>query len=194
MAGINNMYALVVDDDETSIVVVESILSQMGYQVRVAMNGKEALRMLEEQPAHLVITDWEMPEMSGIELCQAIRRGNYPGYVYIIMITGRNGDQQKIEGLMAGADSFLTKPLRPAELLVCLKTADRILSLETCELAIFALARLAESRDLETGAHLERVQKYAKRCWPRNCRASKNIRIPLMENTSGRLHQNLSTA
>jgi putative two-component system response regulator len=156
------MYALVVDDDETSIILVESILAQMGYQVRVAHNGREALRMLDEQPAHLVITDWEMPEMSGIELCEAIRKGNYPGYVYIIMITGRNGDQQKIEGIMAGADNFLNKPLRPAELLVCLKTAERILSLETCELAIFALARLAESRDLETGAHVERVQKYAK--------------------------------
>lgn len=156
------MQALVVDDDETSIVVVENILLQMGYEVRVAHNGREALEMIRRQPAHLVITDWEMPEMSGIELCQQIRRQSSMGYVYIIMITGHEGDQQKVEGLMAGADNFLTKPLKPAELLVCLKTAERILSLETCELAIFALAKLAESRDFETGTHVERVQRYAR--------------------------------
>ena len=154
-------YALVVDDDETSIVVVENILVQMGYEVRIAKNGRQALTMLKEHPTHLIITDWEMPEMSGIELCHAIRHSDYPGYIYVIMITGRSGEQQRIEGLMAGADNFITKPVKPAELLVCLKTAERVLSLETCELAIFALARLAESRDLETGAHVERVQEYA---------------------------------
>lgn len=162
MEQMKGTYALIVDDDETSIVVVENILVQMGYEVRIAKNGQEAMAMLKDHPTHLIITDWEMPEMSGIELCQAIRHGDYPGYMYIIMITGRCGEQQRIEGLMAGADNFLTKPVKPAELLVCLKTAERVLSLETCELAIFALARLAESRDLETGAHVERVQEYAK--------------------------------
>ena len=156
------MHALVVDDDDTSIVVVENILTQMGYEVLIAHNGREALQILQEQSVHLVITDWDMPEMSGTDLCQEIRKGDFTGYVYIIMVTGRNGDQQKLEGLLAGADNFLAKPVKPAELLVCLKTAERILSLETCELAIFALARLAESRDLETGAHIERVQKYAR--------------------------------
>ncbi|HUO07556.1 MAG TPA: response regulator [Phycisphaerae bacterium] len=156
------MNALVVDDDETSIIMVENVLNQMGYEVHVAHNGREALEVLREKSIHLVITDWEMPEMNGIELCHAIRRSDFSGYVYIIMITGRDGSRQRIEGLHAGADNFLTKPLNPAELLVCLKTAERILALETCELAIFALAKLAESRDSETGAHLERVQSYVR--------------------------------
>jgi putative two-component system response regulator len=156
------MNALVVDDDETSIIMVENVLNQMGYEVQVAHNGREALEILGKKSVHLVITDWEMPEMNGIELCHAIRRSDFSGYVYIIMITGRDGSRQRIEGLHAGADNFLTKPLNPAELLVCLKTAERILALETCELAIFALAKLAESRDCETGAHLERVQRYVR--------------------------------
>ncbi|MGN6367678.1 MAG: response regulator [Phycisphaerae bacterium] len=156
------MNALVVDDDETSIIMVENVLNQMGYEVHVAHNGREALEILGKKSIHLVITDWEMPEMNGIELCHAIRRSDFSGYVYIIMITGRDGSRQRIEGLHAGADNFLTKPLNPAELLVCLKTAERILALETCELAIFALAKLAESRDSETGAHLERVQGYVR--------------------------------
>ena len=156
------MNALVVDDDETSIIMVENVLNQMGYEVQVAHNGREALDILEKKSIHLVITDWEMPEMNGIELCHAIRRADFSGYVYIIMITGKDGSRQRIEGLRAGADNFLTKPVNPAELLVCLKTAERILALETCELAIFALAKLAESRDCETGAHLERVQGYVR--------------------------------
>ena len=156
------MNALVVDDDETSIIMVENVLNQMGYEVQVARNGREAMEALGKKSIHLVITDWEMPEMNGIELCHAIRRSDFSGYVYIIMITGKDGSRQRIEGLHAGADNFLTKPLNPAELLVCLKTAERILALETCELAIFALAKLAESRDCETGAHLERVQGYVR--------------------------------
>jgi putative two-component system response regulator len=156
------MNALVVDDDETSLIMVENVLNQMGYEVHAARNGRDALDILQKKSIHLVITDWEMPEMNGIELCQAIRRSDFSGYIYIIMITGRDGSRQRIEGLHAGADNFLTKPVNPAELLVCLKTAERILSLETCELAIFALAKLAESRDTETGAHLERVQAYVR--------------------------------
>lgn len=156
------MYVLIVDDDDVSVAIVEGILAQMGYKSRVARNGREALQMLRNEPTHLVITDWEMPEMNGIELCEAIRREDFNGYVYIIMITGRDGDEQKIQGLHAGADNFITKPLNPAELLVCLKTAERILALETRDLAIFALAKLAESRDNETGAHIERVQAYTR--------------------------------
>ena len=154
--------ALVVDDDPTWQMIVENILRRMGYEVITAGNGKEALEQLKNPGVHLVITDWDMPEMSGIELCRAIRAGDYAGYVYVIMITGNDTDEQKLQGLSAGADAFLTKPFKPAEFLVCVKTAERILSLETCELAIFALARLAESRDLETGKHIERVQKYAR--------------------------------
>src|SRR6185437_6647044 len=93
---------------------------------------------------------------------RSIRREDLSGYVYIIMLTGREGPKQRMEGLCAGADDFINKPIDPEELLVCLKTADRILSLETRDLALFALAKLAESRDSETGAHIERVQAYTK--------------------------------
>ena len=156
------MKALIVDDDEIASDVVANALAQLGHQVEVARNGREAMEMLRRDPARLVITDWEMPEMSGIELCRAIRREDFTGYIYIIILTGREGDQQSMEGMYAGADDFLNKPLKPAELLVCLKTAERILSLETRDLAMFAMAKLTESRDPETGAHLERVQSYAR--------------------------------
>jgi putative two-component system response regulator len=156
------MRALIVDDDEISLEILENVLSEMGYQVERALNGKEALTKLRRDPIHLVITDWEMPEMNGLELCRAIREEDFEGYVFIIMLTSRDGGQQKIDGIHGGADAFLVKPLNPEELLVSLKTAERILSLETRDLAMFALAKLSESRDPETGAHIERVQSYAR--------------------------------
>jgi putative two-component system response regulator len=160
--GLNSMRALIVDDDELSLEILQDVLMQLGYEVERAHNGKEALAHLRKHSIHLVVTDWEMPEMNGLELCRAIREEDFDGYVYVIMLTSRDGGQQKIEGLYGGADAFLVKPLNPKELLVSLKTAERILSLETRDLAMFALAKLSESRDPETGAHIERVQSYAR--------------------------------
>jgi len=156
------MRALIVDDDELSLEILQDVLVQLGYEVERAHNGREALSRLRKHSIHLVVTDWEMPEMNGLELCRAIREEDFDGYVYVIMLTSRDGGQQKIEGLHGGADAFLVKPLNPKELLVSLKTAERILSLETRDLAMFALAKLSESRDPETGAHIERVQSYAR--------------------------------
>ncbi|HET6248357.1 MAG TPA: response regulator [Tepidisphaeraceae bacterium] len=156
------MRALIVDDDEFSLELLDDVLKQLGHEVERAADGAAALEKLRSGEIHLVITDWEMPSMNGLELCRAVRSGDYEGYVFIIMLTSRDGGQQRIEGLHAGADAFLTKPLNPDELLVSLKTAERILSLETRDLAMFALAKLSESRDSDTGAHIERVQSYAR--------------------------------
>ena len=134
----------------------------MGYTVVTASDGKQAMEILRRGEIRLVVTDWDMPGMNGVDLCRAIRREDLSGYVYIIMLTGREGPKQRMEGLCAGADDFINKPVDPEELLVCLKTAERILSLETRDLAMFALAKLAESRDSETGAHVERVQSYTR--------------------------------
>ncbi|MGD0542316.1 MAG: response regulator [Tepidisphaeraceae bacterium] len=156
------MRILIVDDDELSLAILEGVLEEMGYDVERAGNGREALGKLRGGNIHIVITDWEMPEMNGLELCQAIRSDDFAGYIYTIMLTSREGSQQKIEGLYAGADAFLVKPLNTEEMVVSLKTAERIVSLETRDLAMFALAKLSESRDPETGAHVERVQSYAR--------------------------------
>lgn len=156
------MQVLIVDDDDFALSVVENIMMRFGYTAVTAQNGREALEILRTTEIRLVITDWDMPEMNGVEFCRAVRREDLSGYVYVIMLTGREGAQQRMQGLCAGADDFLNKPLDPDEMLVCLKTAERILALETRDLALFALAKLAESRDSETGAHVERVQSYSR--------------------------------
>jgi len=156
------MQVLIVDDDDFILSILDSVLARLGYGVVTARDGNDAMKIMEAGEVRLVITDWDMPGMNGIELCRAVRRADLPGYVYMIMLTGREGAKQRMEGLCAGADDFINKPLDPEELLVCLKTAERILSLETRDVALFALAKLVESRDLETGAHIERVQSYSR--------------------------------
>src|ERR1700722_1198083 len=156
------MQVLIVDDDDFALNVLNNTLSRMGYTAVEATDGRQAMEILRRGETRLVITDWDMPGMNGIDLCRAIRKEDLSGYVYVIMLTAREGTKQRMEGLCAGADDFLNKPLDPEELLVCLKTAERILSLETRDVALFSLAKLAESRDSETGAHVERVQSYAR--------------------------------
>jgi putative two-component system response regulator len=156
------MQVLIVDDSKIALTIARNALVQSGYEVLTASNGQEALAILHSTPCRLVITDWEMPEMNGIELCHAIRAEDMLGYVYLILLTGRNLVEEKVEGLRAGADDFISKPFDPSELIARVQTAERILSIETRDVMIFAMAQLAESRDPETGAHLERVRAYSR--------------------------------
>jgi putative two-component system response regulator len=156
------MRILIADDDPMAIELLRDVLADAGHQVTSAVSGKEAVDILARDPHRLVITDWEMPEMSGIQLCRSIRSGTQEGYVYIILLTSHGTMAERITGLSAGADDFIIKPFEPAELLARVQSAERILSLETRDVAIFAMAKLAESRDPETGAHLERVMNYSR--------------------------------
>ena len=155
------MKILVVDDDELSRDMLEHALVREGYTVLHAANGREALDVLREGACRLVISDWDMPHMTGLDLCRAIRSQDFGGYVYFILLTSHRGTDDLVEGMSAGADDFITKPFHPAELSVRLRAGRRVVSLETRDMAIFALAKLAESRDPETGRHLERVQRYS---------------------------------
>src|SRR5437868_1340257 len=156
------MQVLIVDDDEIARELLSNALKKAGYRVRVAPDGREALAILRSAPSRIVISDWIMPEMDGIELCRQIRAGDFPNYIYVILLTSRDRTQDIVEGITAGADDFITKPFDPAELCVRVRAGERILALETRELAIFAMAKLVESRDWETGAHLERMRRYAR--------------------------------
>ena len=156
------MRILIADDDEMSRELLRFTLESDGHEVLLAADGLEAISVLEGGAAQCVVTDWEMPNLDGPGLCAAVRAGDYGSYVYLIMLTARNVDRGAADGLNCGADDFLLKPFDRAELLARVRVAERILSLETRDLMIFALAKLAESRDPETGAHLERVQEYAR--------------------------------
>ncbi len=156
------MKILIADDNPVALDLLEHTLSQSGYEVVTADNGHTALEILREGNCQMVITDWEMPQMNGLELCRQIRDSNFMNYVYVILLTARGKVSDTIEGMTAGADDFIVKPFQPAELTLRVRAGERLLGLETRDLLIFALARLAESRDTDTGAHLERVRTYSR--------------------------------
>jgi two-component system cell cycle response regulator len=144
---------LVVDDDPVSRTLLERILVRAGYKVTAVQNGREALRTLKENFFSIVISDWMMPEMDGIELCKAIRNTDFPGYIFFIIITSRDAKDDLVLGLEAGADDYLTKPINHAELKARLNTAERILKLEKSLLEANEAIRLLSITDPLTNSY-----------------------------------------
>lgn len=156
------MRVLIVDDDEITLEILDNALTESGYEVERASDGLQALQMIRTGRFRLVISDWEMPGMNGLELCRKIRSRQNSSYIYFILLTSRDSTENVVEGLDAGADDFIAKPFQPMELCVRLRAGERILSLDSRDVIIFSLAKLAESRDPETGVHLERMREYCR--------------------------------
>ncbi|MDR1613865.1 MAG: response regulator [Planctomycetota bacterium] len=168
------MRVLVADDDATIRFMLKRMLEKWNYGVEVVDNGEDALRILcGESPPRLVLLDWSMPKMDGIEVCRIIRKrlGDDVGlYVYIIMLTSRSDVADVRAGLDAGADDFIRKPADPGELRSRLASGERTIDYENrlrtkekeVRLECYrALGALAETRDQETGRHLERIADYS---------------------------------
>jgi putative two-component system response regulator len=155
------MRILIADDEELARDLLQMTLIEAGHEVVSASTGDEAMKHFHAGDFQVVISDWMMPGMSGLDLCRTIRQRTTNGYVYVILLTARDSSESRVEGFAAGADDFITKPFDPDELSSRIRVAERVLALESRDVTIFALAKLAESRDPETGAHLERVQSYA---------------------------------
>lgn len=126
----SNFPILVVEDNPDVRKLLELTLRQASHEVVTAQNGAEALQRYQQQFFPIMITDWIMPEMNGLELCQELRQQALPGYVFILILTAKDSHHDIIAGLEAGADDYLVKPFVRAELLARLKTAKRILTLE----------------------------------------------------------------
>lgn len=156
------MRVLIVEDDPDALALLEHAIGHFGYEVVGASDGIRALELIRSGSFRLVVSDWEMPGMTGVDLCREIRKRSASGYIYFILLTCRTGTRDLIDGLRAGADEFLSKPFDPLELEVRLRVAERILSLESRDVVIFSLAKLAEARDPETGTHLERIREYCR--------------------------------
>ncbi|MEX2670885.1 MAG: HD domain-containing phosphohydrolase [Phycisphaeraceae bacterium] len=152
---------MIVDDEAVTRDILREGLMDAGYTVLLAENGREALELLDRHPCQIVISDWMMPELDGLSLCREMRTRS-DSYVYFMLMTSRATRDDRMTALNAGVDDFLAKPVDQAELCARMRNAQRLLSLETRDVAIFALAKLAESRDPETGTHLERVRSYSR--------------------------------
>ena len=120
---------LIVDDDPVSRAQLAALAKAAGYGVNVAAHGREAWEILQFARVPVVVSDWYMPEMDGVDLCRRIRARLDAPYVYFILITARGGKQQYLTGMEAGADDFIAKPVDPDELKARLTVAERILGL-----------------------------------------------------------------
>lgn len=124
------MRVLIAEDSTVALKVLERHLNALGYEVIAARDGAEAWQAYQTTPVPIVITDWEMPSMNGLELCRAIRGYDAQHYAYIMMLTARGQKDDRLQALEAGADAFLSKPLDVAELRANLRVAERILQAE----------------------------------------------------------------
>jgi putative two-component system response regulator len=154
------MRALIVDDSEIDLSLLEQALRRAGHEVDCARHGEEAFEWVRKGMHRLIISDWDMPRLDGLTLCRKVRAIS-ANYVYFILLTSYRNPGDIVAGLSAGADDFIAKPFDPEELLLRVRVGARILSLESRDLVVFAMAQLAESRDKGTGLHLERVRCYA---------------------------------
>lgn len=121
---------LIVDDDPVSLRLLRGYLEKWGYEVTQAANGAAAWSLFQEHGFSLVIADWMMPEMDGVELVRRIRSGERQGYAYCMLLTARAEKEDLVEGMDAGADDFLSKPFDRDELRVRLREGERIIRLE----------------------------------------------------------------
>jgi two-component system cell cycle response regulator len=121
---------LVAEDHPATRKLLETILNNAGFAVTVAANGREALGLFRREFTPVVLMDWVMPELNGIELCKALRHSATQGYVYILFLTARDSKADVVRALEAGADDYITKPFHREELLARIKTGLRILDLE----------------------------------------------------------------
>ena len=120
---------LVIDDDARQLTVISQQLGFAGYDVHLAGDGEKGMRATRELEPELVLCDWVMPGLDGLDFCRAIKSDPDLQATYITMLTGRDSTEDRIRGLDAGADDFLVKPVRTNELLAHVRAGLRITSL-----------------------------------------------------------------
>src|SRR6202521_6463851 len=146
-AAAQDLQVLVVDDSPVYRKLVEHALEGGAYSLMFAKSGGEALELFARHLPAFVITDWMMPDLSGLDLCQRLRADVHRGYTYIILLTSIAEKNNIVKGLQAGADDYLTKPFDPGEMLARIGVGRRIIDLNR-ELA-------AKSMKLEEAARTD---------------------------------------
>jgi putative two-component system response regulator len=152
---------LVVEDSQVDRFLLVRKLESWGYRVESAADGEEGSSLFCSCAPRIVITDLTMPKKDGFSLIKLIREREL-NYTYIIVLSGMEDKESVVRALSMGADDYLTKPFHPEELHSRLQGAQRVMNLESQDMLIFAMAKLAEYRSNETGHHLERVQHFTK--------------------------------
>ncbi len=121
---------LIVEDEDDSRFIYERLLKKNGYNVRTAVNGDDALSLIEEFTPKVILADWTMPQMNGVELCNIIKNKEEYKLIYFILLTARTSLKDRVEGLDTGADDYLVKPIDNQELVARIRSGLRIHNLQ----------------------------------------------------------------
>ncbi len=160
---------MLAEDDPVTRMLMTRFLKNAGYEVDAVADGAAALDKMTKRYYPILITDWEMPEMDGVALCQAVRAMQLDGYVYALLLTAREAKEHIITGLEAGADDYLVKPVHEPELIARLNAGRRILKLEHSLRAANRQNRILSITDALTGAFnrrylMEQLPREVERC------------------------------
>ncbi len=123
--SLSNPRLLVIEDEPSQVELLRYNLTKQGFDVRVAMDGEEGVDAAREDPPDLILLDWMLPNLSGIEVCRQLRRDRATREVPIIMLTARSEERDKVRGLDVGADDYVTKPYSVKELIARVRAALR---------------------------------------------------------------------
>jgi putative two-component system response regulator len=156
---------LVADDQLANRELLDELLTAQGFKVVTAADGAEALQQLSKVPVDLVLLDVMMPHVNGFETCAKIKANVETYLIPVVLVTALSDKQDRIEGIRAGADDFLSRPVDRTELLArvrsLLKLKQRTDELERAEAVLFSLARSIEGKDPYTHGHCERLADYS---------------------------------
>ena len=153
---------LVVDDDSESRQTIEELLSRAGHACASANDGAEAWAKQQAQPFDVILADWTMPRMTGIELCGLVRSSAVAAYTYFVFMTARDDRAHFLDGMRAGADDYLTKPIDVEELQARLVVATRMIAMQRVLLARNA-ALLGETHAAFEEARVDALTQSANR-------------------------------
>lgn len=158
---------LIADDHESSLLGLEGLLCIEGYRVLTAGDGALALAEFRRSQPDMLLLDVNMPKMTGLEVCRLIKGNPETALIPVVMITALSATKDRVAGIEAGADDFLTKPVEREQLLARVRSLLRQKAftdeLERAEAVLFALARSIESKDPYTQGHCERLAEYSGR-------------------------------
>lgn len=172
---------LIADDDPANRELLAALLSPEGYELRQASDGQAALEEFGHFHPDLILLDVQMPRLDGFEVCQRLKYNPETRLIPIVLVTGLTATEDRVRGIKAGADDFLSKPVERTELLARTRSLLNLKAytdeLDRAESVLFALARSIEAKDPCTEGHCERLSDLAGRLGER-------IGLPLEEVTA----------